>query len=341
MAIDYTEWSDEERMEAQMAPSLRVLLAGIVDYAGLFPPAALPFDEAFRNYARYRQGDDAWLLGRFVLPARRLEALTRHARLLMQDPPVPFSALGTGGEGAEAFLAAFRTDLDAIEAFHAAHDDRGLADVMEARLPEALLDADQHVLEAFLGDAHRALAAAGLPRLDLFFEVPLDGDLEHRAPVILAAMAEHNSKQRLPLRAEVGFKMRCGGPAPEDHPAPVYVAFAIDACRRAGVRFKATAGLHHPIRHYNDEAEAHMHGFLNLFGAAMLAEAHELDRADIQHVLEDETPEHFRFDADAFAWNDLRASLDDVAHVRQRGAVSFGSCSFNEPREDLRDLELL
>ena len=46
-----------------MNASLRALLTGVVDYAGLFPPARLPLDEAIRNYARYRQGSDAWMLG--------------------------------------------------------------------------------------------------------------------------------------------------------------------------------------------------------------------------------------------------------------------------------------
>lgn len=341
MAIDYTEWTDEERLEAQVAPSLLVLLSDIVDYAGLFPPADLPFDEAIRNYARYRQEDDAWMLARFVLPVRRLDALTRHAGLLRQPPPFRFSVLGTGGADADAFLAAFATDLDAIAAFHRAHDERGLADVVEVRLPEGLHDADQPALLDFFDRVHRAIVTDGLASLDLFFEVPLDGELEHRLPTILAAMAEHNSRRSLPLRAEVGFKMRCGGPAPEDHPAPQYVAYAVDACRRAGVRFKATAGLHHPLRHYNDGVDASMHGFLNLFGAAALAEAHDLDRGTVQEILEDETAEHFRFDADGFAWNDLKASLDDVADTRERRAISFGSCSFDEPRDDLRDLELL
>src|SRR5690606_19531676 len=53
----------------------RVLLSGIVDYAGLFPPAALTMWSAVQNYAAYRSGVDAWALGRFVAPAVRLHEL--------------------------------------------------------------------------------------------------------------------------------------------------------------------------------------------------------------------------------------------------------------------------
>ena len=33
-------------------PSVRAFLAGIIDYAGLFPPAKLPLEKAIRNSVR-------------------------------------------------------------------------------------------------------------------------------------------------------------------------------------------------------------------------------------------------------------------------------------------------
>ena len=58
-----------------MSASLRALLAGAIDYAGMFPPASLPLGQAFDNYLRYRSGPDAWMLGRFVCPVGRLPDL--------------------------------------------------------------------------------------------------------------------------------------------------------------------------------------------------------------------------------------------------------------------------
>ena len=55
--------------------ALQTLLHEVVDYAGLFPPAALPIDEAAEHYATYRASDEAWMLGRFVVPAGRLAEL--------------------------------------------------------------------------------------------------------------------------------------------------------------------------------------------------------------------------------------------------------------------------
>jgi hypothetical protein len=46
------------------------LLTGLIDYAGLFPPAKLSLDQAIRNYAAYRQCPERWMLGKFVIPPR-------------------------------------------------------------------------------------------------------------------------------------------------------------------------------------------------------------------------------------------------------------------------------
>jgi hypothetical protein len=113
------------------------------------------------------------------------------------------------------------------------------------------------------------------------------------------------------------------------------------ACRDAGVPFKATAGLHHPVRHYDDTMETEMHGFLNLFGAAVMAAEHDLSVADVQLILQEDLDDAFRFTKEAFAWRDLKASMDDIMHARETLATSFGSCSFEEPVDDLRDLDLI
>src|SRR5262245_38924762 len=69
---------------AAMNPALRALLGGIIDYAGLFPPAQLPLEEAIRNYARYRTEPESWMLGRFVIPATRLKELAELGKELFR-----------------------------------------------------------------------------------------------------------------------------------------------------------------------------------------------------------------------------------------------------------------
>ncbi len=117
-------------------PSVRALLAEIVDYAGLFPPAQLPLDQAIRNYARYGTEPEAWMLGRFVCPAARLGELSPFVTELFRDgPPLSISALGRGGADVTGLRDALRQDANDIGDFRRRHGGRAAVSVYEARLP--------------------------------------------------------------------------------------------------------------------------------------------------------------------------------------------------------------
>jgi len=329
--------------------SLRAFLDGLIDYAGLFPPAALSLQEAMQNYARYRREEHAGILARFVLPVRRLPDLDDYAHLFAEDArsrrgqarPYRFSVLGTGGDPAEAFLEHFREDLDTIARFAERRQGRAATDVMEARLPAPLLEATPEAMTDFLAEVHRALVMAGTARLDLYYEVPLTDDTAEAVPLVAEAIAEHNAAQERPLRAEAGLKFRCGGEAASDVPAAGHLAYAIAACRDADVRFKATAGLHRPVRHRDQDRGVYRHGFLNVFAAAVFAEAQGLGPGALREVLLEENADHFRFTPDTVAWKDRSASTVAIERTREHLAASFGSCSFDEPVEALQDLGLL
>ena len=327
--------------DSLITPSLQALLHEVVDYAGLFPPADLSLQRALQSYAEYREEEEAWMLSRFVLPVRRLPDLTRHRPLLKRGAPYDLSVLGTGGGTTETFLDAFERDLEVIEEFEEDQRGRAQVDVMEVPLPDALVGGSQADLTAFLEAVNRKLVAAGTAKLDLFLELPMRGDAVAGLPALGAAAAEHNSQQAVPARTVVGLKIRCGGAEPTDVPDADEVAALIVAARNAGIPFKATAGLHHPIRHYDDGLDTEMHGFLNVFAASVLAAEHDLDRPAVRAILREETADNFRFLKDALAWRDLSVSLDDIRYARETLALSFGSCSFEEPIDHLRDLELL
>jgi hypothetical protein len=78
-----------------------------------------------------------------------------------------------------------------------------------------------------------------------------------------------------------------------------------------------------------------MHGFINVFVAGVLANAYKLDEAKLVQILSDEDSDSFRFSDDGLRYKDLAATIDQIRAARQR-VISFGSCSFDEPREDLR-----
>jgi hypothetical protein len=141
----------------------------------------------------------------------------------------------------------------------------------------------------------------------------------------------------LPLRDDVSFrvlrlgelglraKVRCGGSV---LPTVGSLAELVQSCRRLEVPFKATAGLHHPVR-AGDE-----HGFLNLLAAAVFDGFEE-------EALAEEDAAAFTVTADAFGWRDRTAGAEEIARARDELFVGFGSCSAQEPIDGLRALGLL
>lgn len=306
-----------------MNASLRALLTELIDYAGLFPPAKLTLDRAIRNYARYRQQDDAWMLGRFVVPAVRLEELEDyHDELFGVDPPFAFSVLGRGGATFAEFVANLRADLRDIAAFRKRHGERVSVDVLEVRLPAELADPQLPESAETLFKTARVFSAVDLLA---FFEAPAGADGLLRQLGLL------------PLD-EVGFKLRCGGLDASAFPSSRRIAAVLCGSFNAGVPFKATAGLHHPLPRFDAALKVRMHGFINVFLAGVLVHARDLNAEQIQPLLDDDRAEHFTFDRRAASWRTLRATTAEITAARRDFVLSFGSCSFDEPCADLRRL---
>ncbi len=320
-----------------VSAGMRAFLHGLIDYAGLFPPARLSLDEAVPNFVAYRQTADAWMLSRFICPAARLASLRDYTDLFEPSRPFPVSVLGTGGADAETFLRAFRSDLRAVEACEAAHDGRVRADLYEVRFPDVVTEAGADAVAELLLRVNEALADADVSFERLHVEAAFAGDWRETVHGTITALARHDANGG----PTFGFKVRCGGVTPDAFPTPEQVAFVLATCRDTRIPFKATAGLHHPVRHYDREIEAMMHGFLNVFGAGVLAHALDLSEAALRQVLRTESIKAFVFDEAGFAFQDLRISAEQVARARAEFATSYGSCSFDEPREDLRAARLL
>lgn len=299
---------------SSLSPSaMRALMVRLVDYAGLFPPAALSMEAAVERYGQYRFGADDWALGRFVIPARRLdefEAATSRYDLAHWR----LSALI--GEEAEA-------DFARVVAFNEKH---GCIDMVEGKAGSA--------------DDVARLAALVPADIRAWFEVEPGESLAE----VLAALNA----------AGHGAKLRTGGVTPEMIPSADTVARFLLSCAHAGVRFKATAGLHHALRsahrltYADDSPTALMHGFINLFLAAAVAlDAVELTVAEdaalatIAALLEDQDPLAFTWKLNHVAWRRYRLDAPLLARVREVFARSFGSCSFEEPLADLRALRWL
>ncbi|HWJ21181.1 MAG TPA: hypothetical protein VNS52_02415 [Gemmatimonadaceae bacterium] len=300
--------------------ALHALLHDIVDYAGLFPPAQLAMDAAVESYASYLAGPDAWMLGAFVVPSTRLEELERAAAPhFAPDAPGPrwrvSALLGAEVEG----------DVERVAAFVARHAAGGRVAVEQ--LEAKAVSADDVARVA------RAARASGGAR-SLYVELPV-GPADPRPLVDAVA--------RVGARA----KVRTGGVTTDAFPPATALARFIAACVDAGVPFKATAGLHHPLRArypltYAPNAErGTMYGFLNVFLAAALLGERAVAEEDAVRLLEEGDPAAFALTDDAIAWRGHALSRDALVRARARVATSFGSCSFREPVDDLRSLGML
>lgn len=311
-----------------MTRIVRTLLDGLIDYAGLFPPAGLAMADAAAKYAAYRRGPHAWMLGRFVVSCARLEEFADAAAGCLPSGPdaIPWRLSALAGSD----LAA---DAAAIDAFNRQHGDMRDAGRGAARIDtlEVKLTPDVEIAEV----------VARLPStMAIWFEIAPGPSLG--ADLLRIAESGH------------GAKLRTGGVTPALIPSSAAVAQVLLGCARAGVALKATAGLHHPIRaphrltYADDSPTAVMHGFVNLFVAAALARDLVLHgapdpeaQATVVALLDDRDPRAFTWRDEAVLWRRHRIDEATMTDVRARLARSFGSCSFEEPIAELQQLGCL
>jgi hypothetical protein len=325
-----------------MRGSLRALLTGIIDYAGLFPPASLPLDQALCNYARYRQEPESWMLGRFICPAVRLTELTPLIAQLYLSETLPVSVLCCTRPGNSDVQALLPADLDAVGNFLTANQGRATVDVLELKLPSWVGAPDR---DADARDVPRQIATLiedqAKPAVTAFHEISWSAQWRAALLAYVSALANDNQVGIAENRRQsrpAGFKLRSGGLEASAFPSSEQIAFAIAACRNARVPLKFTAGLHHPIRHFDAGVATKMHGFINVFAAGVLAHARGFEPAQIQGIIEDEDAGHFVFADGGLRWQDHQVATAEIVEARKRLVTSFGSCSFDEPRDDLRTL---
>jgi len=342
-------WYGAPAKEEPMQSVTQALLSEIVDYAGLFPPASLPFEPAFRNYLDYRRQDSRWMLARFICPAASFDKLAGFERELHEAPDsARLSVLPRSAESASVLSDLLFADAQACRQVETRSGGKLRVDGVELRMPLQSGESPPDGGVGLVRRIQRILAESGLGHVPVFLEPALTGDWRETVIGLTRAIAETNSSTPGPASAagsgaasRFGLKLRTGGTEPSAFPRSEQVAFVIEQCRDQRVPMKFTAGLHHPLRRFDPGVRAQMHGFLNIFGAAILAFAVALDLHDIRAVVEESDVRHFHFADPFFGWNDAEATLDEVRFIRANYVTSFGSCSFTEPLEDLAAMKLI
>ncbi len=292
--------------------AVSALMSGLIDYAGLFPPAELDMRGAVERYEEYLHGPDSSSLGRFIVPVNRLDEMEAVAGDLL-------SRSGAAQHWRIAIIVAQNAGKSVEKAlrFNSRHENasRAVIDTLELKGESP---------------ASIAAAAAEVPRpMSCYFEVSLDEDL---APSIAAIR-----------KAGARAKIRTGGVAAHAFPSAADVLKFLEACDAAGVAFKATAGLHHTVRAaypltYKVNAEsAAMFGFLNIFIAAAFLHS-GTPSATVMRILEEPDAAAFQLEDRFIAWRGETLDAGAIADARRNFAVCFGSCSFREPVDELKQL---
>jgi len=289
-----------------MFASVKALLSSVIDYAGLFPPAKLDMGQAMANYALYQTTPYSWMLGHFVVPASRLKELEE---LLPSFPLKQWSL---------SVILSGDWELEIDRVLSLDNNQIAIASLEFPPLPPA--------------DIERVL-----PRLpvgvDCFFEIPFNQDLE----AYLSVLQQNGASA----------KIRTGGITANAFPSATQLYQYVLAFAEARVPFKATAGLHHPLpgnyrlTYEPDSPSTTMHGFLNVAIVAAFVYWQKLTLAEGLEVLKESASDRFQFQEDGIGWSKYQLNISQLEEVRQRFFRSFGSCSFQEPIDDLKTLKLL
>ncbi len=325
-----------------MQESLQALLTGIIDYAGMFPPAKLPLDVAVKNYDAYKKGGHAWMLSRFVCGASILPGMEVYASALARGRAggCLVAVAGRGGEDMISFLEVLQQDLACVDTFDKVVGLSGEVDVFEVKLPEAVIEGgSESVYE--LVERSSEIFASGAPGVRSFYEIGFGTGGPETVFETLSALKKFNDRWAGERYRPAGAKIRTGGADATVIPSSNQLAFFISACCKLGLTYKATAGLHRPLRHADKALATEVHGFLNVFVAAVLAHASVLPLPKIVNILECAKIGNFEFSSDGLSCCGHHATIDQIVAARRESCVSFGSCSFDEPVEGLQKLRLL
>jgi hypothetical protein len=256
--------------------------------------------DAVAEYAEHRRGHDSWALGRFVVPFPR-----------WNDLMASFESTAPGDESWPVSLLASAYDSDRICEL-AAHSTELRVESVETK----------------------ATTIADLVGVVPMVEQGLSVFVE---PTRLSDFDEMVIGLK---RAGVAAKIRTGGVTADAFPTAEQVLSFMKTCRKAGLRFKATAGLHHAVRgEYRLTYEpsppvGDMFGFLNVAIAAALLLSGRPDSVVMSALLE-RSADAFEFTNDGARWRNhwLTAAELDAAH--SEFFSGFGSCSFREPMADI------
>jgi len=317
--------------------SINTFIDGIIDYAGLFPPANLNLFDSLSNYLNYIKTNKYNLLSSFVLPINLIDDFIPTLEKIGTDySKLDISFVATKPNDAINFIDSIKSDMDKINSL-VNKNDKIYAKAIEITLPiKSDIGENKDDFEKLYNTISMVSKLVNNEKLQVYYEVPNSKNWIEITKNTIKLLAEYNSSNQ----NNISYKIRCGGVKPEMTPPNENVIAAIMTCTKYNVSLKATAGLHHPFRHFNDELGGVMHGFVNIFVAIILSKNMNLRTELMLELLNDENPINFEWNDNGLTWQNHFISIEDIKESKDI-ISSFGSCSFDEPIDDLKELNIL
>jgi hypothetical protein len=269
-----------------------------------------------RNFSDYQRSEHAYMLNRFVVPVSRFEEFlcAFEQTVEMSGVALPWKISAIVGPDTEADIA---TIID-FNQRGSVYRKSVIVESLEVRAAEA---------------TGICCLAEMIPReFETYFEIPSTNMIED----CIKAIAGVGS----------GAKLRTGGDNAQMYPSCGDLAQFLVTCASTATPFKLSAGLHYAVRAVHrytyepDSPSGPTHGFLNVFVAAAFA-WQGMNAREVEAVLTEESAQSFKFEQTGVRWRGCRISNEELASARTSFCISFGSCSFDEPVDDLRTLRLL
>jgi hypothetical protein len=303
----------------------QAFFSGLIDYAGLFPPAALSVRESVLNFREYLDRPERWILARFIATAAQLEQIGDDLlEKFTKDLPLEVSLVTRDP----------RKDLPAAHQTLGASSGRIVISAIEFAINTKSDIAQQlSTIESLVP----SLEVSGA-KIPVFYEVPLCDDW----PMVFSRLCDQIVASQATTSRTIGFKLRCGGVEKDMIPSPERVARAIHACAAKRIPIKFTAGLHQPFRHIDPldprTGDVPLHGYCNIFFAALVANATQAALPEIISIVSEMHSLRPEFDLNGIRWLGHEVSTQQIAAARSAVVISYGSCSFEEPLQAARDL---
>lgn len=329
-----------------MTESLRLLLFDLIEYAGMFPPAKLPFEQAFENYLRYRKQPENWILSRFICPTSNLENLSDSIQSdLVDEWPIRVSVLIASSDNPLQDPQQIIQEVQKVNHYSEINYPKMMIESIETKISEGLIDTilkdEKHDLLSFdltpfSASILNAVMEQKRPLQRIFVELPYNGtsiSITAVKQMLLEFEKLNHYLSKYDLLTRVGIKIRCGG---TNIIPSIPLSEVMIECAKRNVPFKATAGLHYP---FFDKVRNEKYGFISLFIASAFAYSNpNIDIEFIQTILTEKESQNFFFHENGMTYlNQWHLTNEQISHSRKL-FQSFGSCSFEEPLDELKKI---